>query len=75
MTDKKDYMTIEESKAQKDTSNAVFAGVKTANGWGTGKMVTEQEYDAAVKAFNDAPILKYRMEILEETHLQVHLYR
>lgn len=54
MTDKKDYMTIEELKAQKDTSNAVFAGVKTANGWGTGKMVTEQEYDAAVKAFNDA---------------------
>lgn len=40
MTDKKDYMTIEELKAQKDTSNAVFAGVKTANGWGTGKMVT-----------------------------------
>ena len=30
MTDKKDYMTIEELKAQKDTSNAVFAGVKTA---------------------------------------------
>ena len=28
MTDKKDYMTIEELKAQKDTSNAVFAGVK-----------------------------------------------
>ena len=56
MTDKKDYMTIEELKAQKDTSNAVFAGVKTANGWGTGKMVTEQEYDAAVKAFNDAPM-------------------
>ena len=49
-------MTIEELKAQKDTSNAVFAGVKTANGWGTGKMVTEQEYDAAVKAFNDAPM-------------------
>ena len=50
MTDKKDYMTIEELKAQKDTSNAVFAGVKTA------KMVTEQEYDAAVNAFNDAPM-------------------
>ena len=56
MTDKKDYMTIEELNAQKNTSNAVFAGVQTANGWGTGKMVTEEEYDAAVNAFNDAPM-------------------
>lgn len=49
-------MTIEELKTRKNTSNAVFAGVKTANEWGTGKMVTEDEYDAAVKAFYDAPM-------------------
>ena len=44
MTDKKDYMTIEELKAQKDTSNAVFAGVKTANGWEREINVWRSEY-------------------------------
>lgn len=56
MAEKKEYMTIEELKTRKNTSNALFAGVKIANEWGTGKMVTEDEYDAAVKAFYDAPM-------------------
>ncbi|MDE6234105.1 MAG: hypothetical protein K2M60_12285 [Lachnospiraceae bacterium] len=52
----KDYVTIEELKERKETPDAVFEGVKAANGWKTGKMVTENAYMAAVKAFEAAPM-------------------
>lgn len=56
MKDSKNYAAIEDLKIEKETSDAVFEGVKAASGWKTGKMVTEKEYDAAVKAFSDAPM-------------------
>ncbi len=58
MAEKKDiaYKAIEELKGIKDTPDAVFEGAKAANGWKTGKMVTEEEYESAVKAFGEAPI-------------------
>ena len=36
----KEYKAIEELKGIHNTSDAVFEGVKAANGWKTGKMVT-----------------------------------
>ncbi len=56
MEQMKDYVTIEELKERKETPDAVFEGVKAANGWKTGKMVTENAYMAAVKAFEAAPM-------------------
>ena len=52
----KEYKVIDELKGIKNTSDAVFEGVKAANGWNTGKMVTEAEYDSAVEAFGKTPI-------------------
>jgi hypothetical protein len=34
----------------------VFAGVCEANGWGTGKVMTEEEYKAAVSAWLKMPM-------------------
>lgn len=51
-----DYTAIEELKAKKNTSDAVFEGVKAANGWKPGKMVKEGDYDAAVERFRLAPM-------------------
>ncbi len=56
MAKQTDYVTIEELKVTKDTPDAVFEGVKAANGWRTGKMVTEKAYIEAVKAFEAAPM-------------------
>ncbi len=52
----KEYKAIEELKGIHNTSDAVFEGVKAANGWKTGKMVTVAEYEKAVTAFGKAPI-------------------
>ena len=49
------YITIEELKEVKNTSDTVFEGIKAVSGWRSGKMVTEQEYDAAEKTFLNAP--------------------
>lgn len=35
---------------------ATFAGVCAAQGWATGKAVTENEFLAAVKQFNQSPM-------------------
>lgn len=51
-----EYSSIEKLKAKKNTSDAVFEGIKAANGWKTGKMVTESTFDNAVKAFEIAPM-------------------
>lgn len=56
MAKQTDYVTIEELKVTKDTPDAVFEGVKAANGWRTGKMVTEKAYIEAVEAFGAAPM-------------------
>lgn len=50
------YAAIEELKEKKETPDAVFEGVKALGGWKAGKMVTEKEYEDAVKAFETAPI-------------------
>lgn len=52
----KDYATVEELKAKRNTPDAVFEGTKAANGWKPGKMVTEKEYLQAVEAFMTAPM-------------------
>lgn len=50
------YLSIEELKIQENTPDAVFDGVKAANGWKTGKQVTEKAYKEAVESFNKAPM-------------------
>lgn len=52
----KDYEKIEDLQARYGTSAAVFAGVKAAQGWKQGRMVTAEEYEAAVEAFAKAPM-------------------
>lgn len=51
-----EYITIEELKAKEGTPDAVFEGVKAANGWKNGKMVKEKAYREAVDAFGKAPV-------------------
>lgn len=50
------YIEIEELKVIKNTPDAVFEGMKAASGWRSGKMVTEQEYDAVKEKFLNTPI-------------------
>ncbi|MCM1258424.1 MAG: hypothetical protein NC307_11300 [Roseburia sp.] len=50
------YASIEELKAKLGTTDAVFEGAKTANGWKMGKMMTEKEFAEAVRAFEAAPM-------------------
>lgn len=53
---KEGYIAIEELKAREETPDAVFEGVKAANGWKNGKMVTEKNYKEAVDAFGKTPM-------------------
>ena len=53
---KEEFAAIEELKEKKGTPDAVFEGVKAANGWKTGKMVKEKAYQDAVDAFGKAPM-------------------
>lgn len=46
---------IEKHKKELGISNAVFEGVKAANGWKSGKQVTEDEFRKACAAFLKAP--------------------
>ena len=50
------YEPIETWKNQDNTPDAVFEGVKAANGWKTGKQVTEKAYKEAVEQYNKAPM-------------------
>lgn len=50
------YVAIEELKLQENTPDAIFEGVKAANGWKTGKQVTVEVYKKAVEEFNNAPM-------------------
>lgn len=51
-----EYFVIEEMKNKRGTPDAVFEGVKATFGWKNGKMVTEKDYDEAVKSFEKSPI-------------------
>ena len=48
--------TIEQLRSEKKINRAVFAGVCAAQGWKTGKTVTEAEFLAAVEKFTSAPM-------------------
>ncbi|TCL43220.1 hypothetical protein [Harryflintia acetispora] len=48
--------TIEELRGITGTSVALHYGACAAESWGPGKMVTQAEYEAAVKRFGSAPI-------------------
>lgn len=50
------YVAIEELKIKHETPDSVFEGVKVAKGWKTGKVVTEDAYEEAVREFNKSPI-------------------
>lgn len=50
--------SIQELKEKKKTPAPIFIGICTAHGWKPGKMVTEADYDAAVKIFSESPIGK-----------------
>ena len=47
---------IEELRKQTGTDAAVHAGVVEKMGWAAGKQVSRAEYEAAVTAFQAAPI-------------------
>ncbi|MCI8503667.1 MAG: hypothetical protein HFG77_07425 [Hungatella sp.] len=42
---------VEEWKRQHKVKDAVFEGIKAANGWRNGKQVAEKEFEAAKDAF------------------------
>lgn len=50
------YETIEKLKTKFKISNAVFAGVKAANGWRSGKQVTQETFEKACDSFLNAAI-------------------
>lgn len=56
MEQQEGYEAVERLKANNGTPEAVFEGVKAANGWHTGKMLTGEEYKKAVEAFEHAPM-------------------
>lgn len=48
--------SIEQLKEEQNVSDAVFEGVKAANGWKAGRQVEEKMFCSAVKAFLEAPV-------------------
>lgn len=56
MEQQEKYEAVERLKVNNGTPKAVFEGVKAANGWHHGKMLTEEEYKKAVEAFEQAPM-------------------
>lgn len=50
------YCSIEQLRDQRGTPAPIFCGMCAAYGWRTGRMVTEAEYDEAVKKFSTTPI-------------------
>ena len=57
-TTRPELFRIEELRAKKRTSAPIYSGVCTAQNWGPGKVISEADYDAAVKAFSLAPMGK-----------------
>ena len=50
------FKSIEELKEELKVSNAIFEGVKAANGWKAGRQVGTAEFEAAVREFLTAPV-------------------
>lgn len=50
------FKSIEQLKEEQHVSDAVFEGMKAANGWKAGRQVEETEFCSAVKAFLEAPV-------------------
>lgn len=50
------YYDITEMKEKTKTPEPIFCGVCSAEGWKSGKKVTEDEYNAAVKMFLGHPM-------------------
>lgn len=55
-------LPIEQHRISKKIARPVFAGVCSAQGWKTGKAVTEAEFLAAVQKFKSAPMSGARKE-------------
>ena len=49
-------MSIEGLKQKLGVSDSVFEGTKAANGWKSGRQVTEKEFQEACEAFRRAPV-------------------
>lgn len=50
------FKSIEDMKEEQKVSDAVFEGVKAANGWKAGKQVEEATFKKAVDAFLKARV-------------------
>lgn len=55
-TDPQELLELDELRRKYGVNRAVFAGVCSANGWKPGKMLTGEEFLAAVSKFNGAPM-------------------
>jgi len=65
MADKKEVAclrSIEDMKDEKKVSDAVFEGVKAANGWKAGKQVEEKAFCRAIDGFLSSRIDGFRTE-------------
>lgn len=52
----KPLIKISELKEKENTSDTIFCGVCSMQGWKPGKMVTEEEYVNVVKGFLNKPM-------------------
>lgn len=55
-TDSPELLELDELRRKHSIKGPVFAGVCSANGWKPGKMLTSEEFLAAVSKFNGAPM-------------------
>ena len=55
-TNTPEYIEVGQLRTKLGISRAVFAGVCAAEGWKSGKSVTEVEFLAAVKKFTSGPM-------------------
>lgn len=51
-----ELFSIEELKEKDKTPDRVFEGMKAAENWTTGKAVTQEEYEKALKGFLESPM-------------------
>lgn len=55
-TDAPELLELDEMRRKHSIKEPVYAGVCSANGWKPGKMLTGDEFLAAVSKFNGAPM-------------------
>lgn len=51
-----DLFKIEDLKEKNNTADRIFEGMKAAENWTTGKAVTQEEYEKALKRFLESPM-------------------